>query len=62
MDTLDSGVKDYQKMASYLESDNVKRISRQQESDIHVVMGNPPYNAVQDKLQQRQCRHKISPH
>lgn len=47
MDTLDSGVKDYGKMSSYFENDNVKRISRQQDTEIHVVMGNPPYNAVQ---------------
>lgn len=47
MDTLDSGVKDYGKVPSYFENDNVKRISRQQEAEIHVVIGNPPYNAVQ---------------
>ena len=47
MDTLDSGVKDYERMPSYFENDNVKRISRQQEQPIHVVIGNPPYNAVQ---------------
>ena len=47
MDTLDSGIKDYQKMSTYIKHDNVKRISRQQESDICVVIGNPPYNAVQ---------------
>ncbi len=47
MDTLDSGVKDYGKVSSYFDNDNVRRISRQQESEIHVVIGNPPYNAVQ---------------
>ena len=47
MDTLDSGVKDYEKMSSYFNNDNVKRISRQQESEVHVVIGNPPYNAAQ---------------
>ena len=47
MDTLDSGVKDYGKLPSYFENDNVRRISRQQDSEIHVVIGNPPYNAVQ---------------
>lgn len=47
MDTLDSGVKDYGKMPSYFDNDNVKRISRQQDAEIHVVIGNPPYNAVQ---------------
>ena len=47
MDTLDSGIKDYGRLPSYFENDNVKRISRQQESEIHVIIGNPPYNAVQ---------------
>ena len=47
MDTLDSGVKDYGKVSSYFENDNVRRVSRQQESEIHVIIGNPPYNAVQ---------------
>ena len=47
MDTLDSGVKDYGKVSSYFDNDNVRRISKQQESEIHVVIGNPPYNAVQ---------------
>ena len=47
MDTLDSGVKDYGRLPSYFENDNVKRISRQQETEIHVIIGNPPYNAVQ---------------
>ena len=47
MNTLDSGVKDYGRLPSYFENDNVKRISRQQESEIHVIIGNPPYNAVQ---------------
>ena len=47
MDTLDSGVKDYGRLPSYFENDNVRRISRQQDSEIHVVIGNPPYNAVQ---------------
>ena len=47
MDTLDSGVKNYGKMPSYFENDNVRRVSRQQESEIHVIIGNPPYNAIQ---------------
>ncbi len=48
MDTLDIGIKDYEKLSAYFEeNDNVKRISRQQKSKICVVIGNPPYNAVQ---------------
>lgn len=48
MDTLDGGTKNYEKMTTYFENDdNVKRISRQQKSKIHIIIGNPPYNAVQ---------------
>ena len=48
MDTLDSGIKNYEKLSSYFEeNDNVKRIARQQQSKIFVVIGNPPYNATQ---------------
>ena len=47
MDTLDSGVKNYEKMTSYFDDDNIKRMSRQQKTEIQVVIGNPPYNAVQ---------------
>ena len=48
MDTLDMGIKDYEKLTSWFEGDdNVKRISRQQKSKIHVIIGNPPYNAFQ---------------
>ena len=51
MDTLDSGTKDFEKMTAYFtENDNVKRISRQQKSKICVVIGNPPYNAVQTSI------------
>ena len=48
MDTLDSGIKDYEKLSTYFQkNDNVKRITLQQKSNICVVIGNPPYNAVQ---------------
>lgn len=48
MDTLDSGVKDYERLTSYFKgNDNVKRMSKQQNMHIHVTIGNPPYNAVQ---------------
>ena len=48
MDTLDGGTKNYEKMTTYFKNDdNIKRISRQQKSKIHVIIGNPPYNAVQ---------------
>lgn len=48
MDTLDSGVKDYEKLTSHFGgNDNVKRMSRQQNARILVTIGNPPYNAVQ---------------
>lgn len=48
MDTLTTGTKDFGKVSAYFEEqDNVKRISRQQIKDICVVLGNPPYNAVQ---------------
>ena len=48
MDTLDIGTKNWGKLTTYFEKqDNVKRISRQQEKDICLVIGNPPYNAVQ---------------
>ena len=44
MDTLDIGIKDYEKLTN---DDNVKRITKQQKSKIHVIIGNPPYNATQ---------------
>lgn len=48
MDTLDSGVKDYEKLTSHFgHDDNVKRMSRQQNARILVTIGNPPYNATQ---------------
>lgn len=48
MDTLDSGVKDYERLTSHFENDdNVKRMSRQQNARIRVTIGNPPYNATQ---------------
>lgn len=48
MDTLASGAKDFGKMTSYLDGqDNVRRISRQQKTNICVILGNPPYDAVQ---------------
>ena len=48
MDTLDIGTKNWGKLTTYFEKqDNVKRISRQQEKDICLVIGNPPYNAFQ---------------
>ena len=47
MDTLDSGIRSYEKITTYFDDDNIKRISRQQKSKIHVIIGNPPYNAVQ---------------
>ena len=51
MDTLDSGVKNYETLTAYFtNNDNVKRMSRQQESDIRVTIANPPYNAVQTSL------------
>ena len=50
MDTLDSGVKDYENIASWFGDDNVKRISRQQNSSILLAIGNPPYNAIQTSL------------
>lgn len=51
MDTLDSGIKNYETLTAYFaNNDNVKRMSRQQESDIRVTIANPPYNAVQTSL------------
>ena len=51
MDTLESGTKNFGKLSTYFPGqDNIKRISRQQTSDICVVIGNPPYNAFQDKF------------
>lgn len=51
MDTLDSGVKNYETLTAYFtNNDNIKRMSRQQESDIRVTIANPPYNAVQTSL------------
>ena len=48
MDTLDSGIKDYEKLTSHFEDDdNVMRMSRQQNADILIAIGNPPYNAAQ---------------
>lgn len=48
MDTLSTGTKDFGKVSTYFESqDNVKRISKQQTKNICVIIGNPPYNAVQ---------------
>ena len=62
MDTLDSGIKDYEKLTAYFEgNDNVKRISRQQQSKIHVIIGNPPYNAIQTNLNNANAKKKY-PH
>ena len=48
MDTLDSGVKDYERLTAHFgDDDNVKRMSRQQNASIRITIGNPPYNAVQ---------------
>lgn len=48
MDTLDSGVKNYEKLTAHFgDDDNVKRMSKQQNADILITIGNPPYNAVQ---------------
>ena len=50
MDTLDIGIKNYEQLTAYFgNDDNVKRISRQQKSKIHVIIGNPPYNAYRVK-------------
>ena len=48
MDTLENGAEDFRKITSFMSGkNNVTRISRQQQKDICVVLGNPPYNAVQ---------------
>ena len=48
MDTLDSGIKNYEKLTSHFgNDDNVKRMTKQQNERIRVTIGNPPYNAVQ---------------
>ena len=45
MDTFDSGIKNYDKITEHLGlADNIKRITRQQKSKIHVIVGNPPYS------------------
>ncbi len=48
MDTFDSGIKKYDDIAEHLGlADNIKRITKQQKSKIHVVLGNPPYSVGQ---------------
>ena len=48
MDTLDAGVKDLSKMDAWFGNyDNIKRITKQRNTMISVIIGNPPYNAVQ---------------
>ncbi len=62
IDTLDSGIKDYSKLTAYIEgNDNVKRITKQQKSKIHVIIGNPPYNAIQSNLNNANAKKKY-PH
>ena len=61
MDTLDSDVKDYAKMTAYIKDDNVKRITKQQDAKIHVVIGNPPYNAKQTSFNNANAK-KEYPH
>ena len=61
MDTLDSGVKDYEKLTSHFgDDDNVKRMSRQQNARILVTIGNPPYNAVQTSFNNANPSDKYS--
>ena len=48
MDTLDAGTKDLSKMDAWFGNyDNIKRITKQRDTLISVIIGNPPYNAVQ---------------
>ncbi len=48
VDTLESGARDFGKLVAYFGEDaNVERVSRQQDSPITVVIGNPPYSAGQ---------------
>ena len=48
MDTLDAGVKDLSKMDAWFGNyDNIKRITKQRNTMISVIIGNPPYNALQ---------------
>ncbi len=48
MDTLDAGVKDLSKMDAWFGNyDNIKRITKQRNTLISVIIGNPPYNAIQ---------------
>ena len=48
MDTLDAGTKDFSKMDAWFGNyDNIKRITKQRDTLISVIIGNPPYNAVQ---------------
>jgi predicted helicase len=59
MDTLDSGTKDFSKLTSYFgENGNVKRIVNQQKSKISVIIGNPPYNAVQTSVNDANAAEK----
>ena len=48
MDTLDAGTKDFSKMDAWFGNyDNIKRIAKQRDTLISVIIGNPPYNALQ---------------
>ncbi len=59
MDTLDIGTKDFSKLTSYFgENDNVKRITHQQKSKISIIIGNPPYNAVQTSVNDANAAEK----
>ncbi len=50
MDTLDGGMKDFGKMSAYFEGkENVERIHRQQDTEIDVIIGNPPYSVDENK-------------
>ena len=48
MDTFESRAKNYEDMLAFLDSDNVQRITRQQNLKINVIIGNPPYSMGQD--------------
>ncbi len=47
MDTFESGAKNYEDMLAFLDNDNVRRITRQQNLKINVIIGNPPYSVGQ---------------
>ncbi len=58
IDTLNSRINDYEKITTYFNNDNVKRISKQQKIKINLMITNPPYSKGQKNYDQKNPNKK----